>query len=688
MRFLGYPIYKILAAFILGLLLQRYINCSITVAIYVVGLALIAIVSCYLKLFTYPVKRAVFFAGILVFFVAFAAVNAGLRIPQHQPNHYVNLPYEQGRFLEINLLTELPSNGFSKRFYAGVQQLDDKQVTGKILFQSPLTDSLELAPGYSLHLATAIAPIAVEKNPSDFKYNEYLAGIAVYGRVYGNKEQLLKLVDKRNEATGFTAFKQVLTQRLKASSLMGQPRAFVEALLLGNRENIDPEVNNSFRDAGVIHILALSGLHVGIILLILSFFTKWLHRYKYGRFMQSALLVCLLWMFGILTGLSPSIMRAVTMFSFVAIAMNINRSTSVLHSLALSAFVLLVANPNLLFQVGFQLSYVAVIAIVVIQPIIASLWRPTWWAPKYMWNVFTVTLAAQIGVAPISLFYFNQFPGLFLLGNLLLLPAMPLILGACLLFIFLILVQAPHNWLAQPLNSVFHFYIDAITRISEVRSFIITDVYLTLTELFLIYGILISATLFFLKVVRKSRLERVQLLKPNYGLHAALALLAILLVVKGWQHNPKDAQLIVLHQSIGTAITIIENKEALVLADLHVMDREGIAKSKKRLLSSTLFKNKIVKQDSVKNLIKWNNQTLVVIGKNGFYDTAQKNATILLSHSPLVNLNRLIDDLQPKKIIADGSNFKQSIAAWEKTCAQRNVPFVNTYEFGAVRVGE
>lgn len=688
MRFLGYPVYKILAASVLGLLLQRYIACDINTVVYVAGVSLLVIALCYFKLFSYRFKQVAFFTATLLFFAAFAFINASIRAPQFQTDHYVNISYEQGRFLEIKLLNELPPNGFSKRFYAIVQQLDDKKVTGKVLFQSPLADSLELAPGYNLHLAAAIAPVAMEKNPSAFNYNEYLAGIDVYGRVYSKKEQLLKCIDKRDEATGFTAFKNVLVRRLKASSLESQPRAFVEALLLGNRENIDPEVNNSFRDAGVIHILALSGLHVGIILLILSFFTKWLHRYKYGRFIQSALLVCLLWMFGVLTGLSPSIMRAVTMFSFVAVAMNINRSTSVLHSLALSAFVLLVANPKLLFQVGFQLSYVAVIAIVIIQPILASLWSPVWRAPKYMWNVITVTLAAQIGVAPISLFYFHQFPGLFLLGNIILLPAMPLILGACLLFVFLVLVQAPHNWLAQPLNSVFQFYIDAITRISEVRSFIITDVFLSLTELLLIYGILISATLFFQKVVRKSRLERVQLLKPNYGLHVALALLIALVTVKGLQLNNQESKLIVLHQRIGTAITIIENKEAMLFTDLHVMNRDGILKSKERLLSSTLFRNKNIIQDSVKNLIKWNNQTLIVVGKNGFYDKAQKNATILLSHSPLVNLNRLIDDLQPKQIIADGSNFTSFIAAWEKTCAQRNIPFKNTYESGAITVAE
>ena len=686
MRFLGYPIYKILAALLLGLLLQRYGLCSMETAIYV-GCSMLAFMTLSMfNLLTYKVRRAVFFISTLFFFVAFSIVNASLRSPLYVPDHYTNLPYEQAQFVELSLLNELPSNGFSKRYYASVQQLDDKKVVGKVLFQHPLTDSLNVLPGYTLHLATSIAPIALEKNPSDFKYSEYLSGIEVYGRVYGKKDFLLKVMDKRGEATGFTAFKNRLLKGLKGSQLKDQPRAFVEALLLGNRENLDPAISNSFRDAGVIHVLALSGLHVGIILLILRFMTSWMHRFKHGRFIQSTLMVILLWMFGVLTGLSPSIMRAVTMFSFVAVGMNINRSTSVLHSLALSAFVLLVVNPKLLFQVGFQLSYVAVIAIVIIQPILSSLWRPKQWALKYMWNVFTVTLAAQIGVAPISLFYFHQFPGLFLLGNLLLLPAMPLILGACLLFLGLVLAGLSNNWLAQLLNLVFEFYIDAISWISNARDFIITDVYLTFTELILIYGILLSFVLFFSKVVRKSRLERVQLIRPNYGLHVAIFLTTVLLCFNGLKQQSQDAMLTVMHQNIGTAVTVIENKNALLLTDLHVMDKEGIAKSKERLLSSTLFRDKKVELDTIRNLIEWRGNTLLVIGNNGFYDTSYKNVTVLLSHSPQLNLERLIDNLQPKQIIADGSNFKQSISMWKKTCLERGIPFINTYESGAVEI--
>lgn len=686
MRFLGYPIYKILFALVVGVLLQRYIAISLNITLTVCTISLLVLIACLVIKIKYEIKNAAFFIAVIFFFGSFAIINTILRKPQFLPNHFVHTSYEDAQIVELQLLNELAPNSYSQRFYARVLQIGTKQSTGKVLFQTPLTDSLNLIAGNEILLATNIVSIAVEKNPSDFNYKEYLDGINVYGRVYGNRDNILLVKDSPKSLGFFVSFRNELSQRLARSGLTPQSQAFVEALLLGKREHLDPEITNSFRDAGVIHILALSGLHVGIILLILRFLTSWLHRFKYGQFIQSTVLVLLLWMFGFLTGLSPSIMRAVTMFSFVAVGMNINRNTSVMHSLALSAFVLLLINPKLLFHVGFQLSYVAVAAIVLIQPILASLWRPRSIVPKYLWNVFTVTLAAQIGVAPISLFYFHQFPGLFLLGNMILLPAMPLILGACLLFIVLLLIDAPLDWLAHVLNVVFEFFITVITWISEVKSFIITNIYLSFWELLCIYAILISLVVFFYKVVRKSRRERVTLVRPNYGLHAAIVFTICLLSIKSFNKTTQAEKLVVMHQNIGTAVSIIQDKQALLLTDLHVMDRKSIASSKERLLSSTLFRNKIVQHDSIKNNISWNDKTMLVVSKNGFYDASFKNATVLFSHAPQLNLERFITTTSPKIIIADGSNYKSSIAQWQETCKKYNVPFVNTYETGAFEV--
>ena len=151
----------------------------------------------------------------------------------------------------------------------------------------------------------------------------------------------------------------------------------------------------------------------------------------------NVLIIIMLWGFAFLTGLSPSVIRAVTMFSFFAFAKIINRDTNAINTLFLSYFTLLVINPNWLFHVGFQLSYLAVFFILWLVPIWNKFYYPKHLILKKFWGIITVTLAAQIGIIPLSLFYFHQFPGLFILTNLIVLPVIGLILCLGILLIFL-----------------------------------------------------------------------------------------------------------------------------------------------------------------------------------------------------------------------------------------------------------
>ena len=142
------------------------------------------------------------------------------------------------------------------------------------------------------------------------------------------------------------------------------------------------------------HILAVSGLHVGIVLMLLNLLFKPIEYIKHGKAIKVMIILLILWGFAIVAGLSASVTRAVTMFSVVAIAMHLNRPTNIYNTLAISIFILLSFKPMFLFDVGFQLSYVAVLAIVTIQPLLNKLWKPKWKAFDFLWNIFTVTIAA------------------------------------------------------------------------------------------------------------------------------------------------------------------------------------------------------------------------------------------------------------------------------------------------------
>ena len=219
--------------------------------------------------------------------------------------------------------------------------------------------------------------------------------------------------------------------------ISGRNFAVVTALVLGMDDYLDNDTRKEFSSAGAIHILCVSGLHVGVIYMVLNALLFFLKRNKYARALRSLILLIGIWFYAMLTGLAPAVLRAATMFSFVIIGTGIKRKAGVFNSLTVSAFILLLFNPFLIYNVGFQLSYAAVIAIVAIQPTIYQIWQPKNKIADNIWGITTVSVAAQLGTAPLGLFYFHQFPNYFIITNLIAIPLATLILYAGFLSVIL-----------------------------------------------------------------------------------------------------------------------------------------------------------------------------------------------------------------------------------------------------------
>jgi competence protein ComEC len=166
-------------------------------------------------------------------------------------------------------------------------------------------------------------------------------------------------------------------------------------LLLGQRQDISKELLTDYQKAGAIHILAVSGLHVGVLLWMLSFLFQPIERLPYGKFLKAIVIVLLLWGFAFIAGLSASVVRAVTMFTFLAIGQSFQRKHVVTYSLIASMFFLLLIKPMFIFDVGFQLSYLAVFGIVWLQPKLYAVWKPTFTWVHFFWQLCTVSIAAQ-----------------------------------------------------------------------------------------------------------------------------------------------------------------------------------------------------------------------------------------------------------------------------------------------------
>ena len=328
-----------------------------------------------------------------------------------------------------------------------------------------------------LYVKPEFVTINAPLNPHQFDYKFYLAKQGIHQQVFLEKEGFKSLGLDQFSFIGVAAkIRDKVQESLQKYYFKVDELAVINALLLGQRQEISKDLIEDYSKAGAIHILAVSGLHVGIILLILSSLLKPLERIKNGRVLKTILIVLLLWMFAFVAGLSASVVRAVAMFTFLAIGLSFKRKNVILFSLITSMFFLLLFKPMFLFDVGFQLSYLAVFGIIWIQPKLYKIYKPRFKLDDKIWQLFTVSVAAQLGVLPLSLYYFHQFPGLFLLSNLLIIP----FLGAILIGGIIIIILALTDFLPQFLAEIYGYIISLMNNfvswISKQEQFLFTDI--------------------------------------------------------------------------------------------------------------------------------------------------------------------------------------------------------------------
>lgn len=509
------------------------------------------------------------------------------------------------------------------------------------------------------------------KNPHQFNYKAYLQKQGVHHQVYlRNSAYGYKKSTKNSMFKIAESIRNTVEEKLRLNGFKGEELAVIKALILGQRNTISKELLQEYTKAGAIHILAVSGLHVGIVLLILTSLFKPLENLKKGKLIKTILIVSLLWGFAIIAGLSASVVRAVTMFSGVAIGMTFDRKTFVIHSLITSMFLLLLVQPMFLFDVGFQLSYLAVFSIVAIQPKLAAIWKPRWKLVAEFWQLFTVSIAAQIGVLPISLFYFHQFPGLFMVSNLVIIPFIGVILMSGILVIVLALLNMLPKFIGEMYNGVIGLMNDFVKWISIQESFLITEISFSMS--------LVVASYFciFLGIYL---LEKRSFRKWIFFLIAVISIQICVLYEKKNAVNTEE--LVVFNKSRHSIIGYNKNGLLMVYHSLDSMSIQNLRVIKEYKIGERVINVRY--ENEIPNLIKFKKEYVLVVDSLGIYAiTGIENPIVLLRTSPKVNLERLIKVLQPKHIIADASNYKSQIANWKFIADKNNIPFTYTQKDG------
>lgn len=308
-----------------------------------------------------------------------------------------------------------------------------------------------LKNGDELLVSTRISPPANQKNFDEFDYARYLMrrGISGTGYVAAGKWITLRSVQTNGVIhlrlrCLADSYREKVIALYRQLGFTGDELAVLSALTIGDKTELSESVRESYSIVGASHILALSGLHIGLLYAFLFFILRPVARKgRTGRCVRSVSLLVLLWAFAFFTGLSPSVVRSVTMFSILALADIFGRQPFSLNTLAATAWFMLLCDPAGLFDVGFQLSFLAVASILLIQRPVYRLFTVRNRVGKSVWGLMSVSIAAQIGTAPLVMFYFSRFSVHFLLTNLLVIPLITIILYAA---IFMLLLT-PFSWL-------------------------------------------------------------------------------------------------------------------------------------------------------------------------------------------------------------------------------------------------
>ncbi len=658
---------------VLGIVFGFYINLKpIFIAIFLSVAILILGISYYFSNKSFTKNSHFNFAAFLLFFViGIAAVS--FQNQRNYKNHYSNFISNENQTVLV-IEKQLKSNIYYDKYEAKVFQINENKTLGKVLLNIKKDSLTQFNIEDKILISSNFKWISEPKNLYQFNYKNYLEKQQIHHQIHSKYSDLKVLKSKTSTLNGFaSAFRKHINKSLKNNGYKNDELAIINALLLGQRQNMSKELIENYQNAGAVHILAVSGLHVGVLFLLLSFLLKPLEKFKKGELIKLVIVILLLWSYATIAGLSASVVRAVTMFTAIAIGQLSNRKSNTLNNLFISMFVLLLVKPLFLFSVGFQLSYLAVFSIVYFYPKFIDFYNPKSIFLKKPWQLFAISCSAQIGILPLSLYYFHQFPSLFFVSSLIIIPALGFILGFGILIIGLALLNILPQSIAVIYGNIIQLMNRFIEFIAKQESFLFTNISFSVLVLICSYLFII----FSFRFIDKKTIQRFAFVLIG------IVLFQVVFIYQKQQLYTKS-EFIIFNKNRGTLIANrfgenvkFHSDTTKVVSTKYIANNYLIGNGK--LIAST--------ENSVKDIYKIKNKKILILDSLGIYTIEKfKPEIILLTQSPKINLERLIQNLQPKIIIADASNYKSYVKFWSETCIKKNIKFHSTYQKGAYRI--
>ncbi len=527
------------------------------------------------------------------------------------------------------------------------------------------------------------------ENPHSFNYQRYLHFQNIHHQLFARAGSW-EIIDSGQGNIIFSkalAMQGLFLNTLRKHLPTEKEFAVGSALILGYRDEIPEEVQTAYSQTGAMHVLAVSGLHVGIIFLLLNFFLKKIKTSaRYWQVTKVLIVLVVIWAFALITGASPSVIRAAVMFSFLNVGLAMQRYSSIYNTLAASAFFILLYNPFLLASVGFQLSYLAVFGIVYFQPKIVNLWKVKNKIGNYLWQLAGVSLAAQIMTLPLTFYYFNQLPVYFWLTGLLLVPLAGLELGtgvALLLFEFIFAPLA--SWIGKILFGLLWVGNQFVFIIQQLPAAVVEGIWIGGTIVLLLY-ILITSIMAAISS------------KNNRWIMAGLGFLLIISLHYAFTASlhTSTRQIVIYKIYKHSAIDFFDGRDVYAITDNDVDEKAlGFAADGHRYAMGMRSLEHFYLEDTVSyffdhlfyenGFVQFYDLKMAVIGglENIPENKKIKVDYILIRNSPKLVMNEIAHFFDFKKIIFDNSNKKWQVEKWRTQCDSLEIEYHDMVSDGA-----
>jgi competence protein ComEC len=669
----------ILIQWYIGIALYLIVTLLLIVLVFVIGFTFISIKNKY-RLQT--LEAILFFIAMIVLGLFLTHKN-----DESKNTNWYGKAYKPNDFILVRIdepVIEKNKSYKANAYVEGIIKNDSLIKTqGKIIVYFAKDSAAGLLNyGDKILIHKNIQTIKNSGNPGSFNYQRYASFQQLFHTIFLKEKDWVKTNERQVswfKQFIFSAREKILDILKKNIGDNKDELGIAEALLIGYTNDLDNDLVQAYSNTGVVHVIAISGMHLGLIYVMLVWVFGKLPFIKKSKIIQVVLILSCLWLFSLLTGASASVLRSAVMFSCIAIGKNFFKQASIFNSLAASAFILLCYNPYYLWDVGFQLSYLAVIGIIVFQkPIYNTIYIKNKYVNE-VWKLVAISIAAQLLTFPICIYYFHQFPNLFILTNIIAVPLSSLILYLEIAMISLSWIPFIGTWLGKLTQWLVWLMNKIILFVNDFPFAVWDNLLASILTTLLLYVVVVTCCIWLIKK------------KKEYLKFSLLTLLCFVLLQSFMQWQIKNQQKLIVynvpqHQAIdfvsGNTYKFIGDSILLVdgiLQNFHLKPGRIKLQLNQRVdsLSNCFAKT---------NFYQFNTKKIMLIDKPVAFDslTTKINVDIILiSKNPKLHIPQLASVFNCKTIVFDASNSLWKIDQWKKDCDKLNLQYYSVPDNGA-----